>query len=147
MSPEPQTAEGRWRSTRQRLIDEGLTPERAEAGATAPLDADALQGVSDEIRVRIDHLTDMVQRLGAEVDHLRATAGHTDSCHTLAAAGATGTVGPNLDQLTPSQALVEHQVTNGGGGMPVLRWTAERRPDCRARGLRRMLARHQVEQE
>jgi outer membrane protein assembly factor BamB len=40
------------------------------------------------------------------------------SCHTLAAAGSTGTVGPNLDQLKPSDALVVHQVTEGGGGMP-----------------------------
>ncbi|MBS1890816.1 MAG: cytochrome c [Actinobacteria bacterium] len=40
------------------------------------------------------------------------------SCHTLAAAGATGEVGPDLDELEPSQALVEKQVTDGGGGMP-----------------------------
>jgi alcohol dehydrogenase (cytochrome c) len=40
------------------------------------------------------------------------------SCHTLAAAGSTGTVGPNLDQLKPSDAVVVKQVTNGGGGMP-----------------------------
>ena len=40
------------------------------------------------------------------------------SCHTLAAAGSTGTVGPNLDQLKPNDALVTHQVINGGGGMP-----------------------------
>jgi outer membrane protein assembly factor BamB len=40
------------------------------------------------------------------------------TCHTLAAAGSTGTVGPNLDELEPSKALVEKQVTNGGGGMP-----------------------------
>ena len=40
------------------------------------------------------------------------------TCHTLADAGATGSVGPNLDQLKPSDALVIHQVTNGGGGMP-----------------------------
>ena len=39
-------------------------------------------------------------------------------CHTLAAAGSTGTVGPNLDQLKPSDAAVTHQVINGGGGMP-----------------------------
>ena len=39
-------------------------------------------------------------------------------CHTLATAHATGAVGPNLDQLKPSQALVRRQVTNGGGGMP-----------------------------
>jgi outer membrane protein assembly factor BamB len=40
------------------------------------------------------------------------------TCHTLAAAGSTGTVGPNLDQLKPSDAAVVKQVTNGGGGMP-----------------------------
>jgi mono/diheme cytochrome c family protein len=40
------------------------------------------------------------------------------SCHTLAAAGATGTVGPNLDELKPSYSAVVTQVTNGGGGMP-----------------------------
>jgi outer membrane protein assembly factor BamB len=40
------------------------------------------------------------------------------SCHTLAAAGTNGTVGPNLDELKPSDSLVEKQVTNGGGGMP-----------------------------
>jgi cbb3-type cytochrome c oxidase subunit III len=40
------------------------------------------------------------------------------SCHTLAAAGATGTVGPNLDQLKPAMATVVHQVTNGGAIMP-----------------------------
>jgi outer membrane protein assembly factor BamB len=40
------------------------------------------------------------------------------SCHTLAAAAASGTVGPNLDELEPSLPTVEHQVINGGGAMP-----------------------------
>lgn len=40
------------------------------------------------------------------------------SCHTLAAAGSTGTVGPNLDQLMPAMGVVVHQVTVGGGVMP-----------------------------
>jgi cytochrome c6 len=39
-------------------------------------------------------------------------------CHTLADAQATGTVGPNLDQLKPSYDAVVAQVTNGGGAMP-----------------------------
>jgi len=42
-------------------------------------------------------------------------------CHTLAAAGATGTVGPNLDQLKPSTAAVATQVTNGGAVMPAFK--------------------------
>jgi mono/diheme cytochrome c family protein len=39
-------------------------------------------------------------------------------CHTLAAAQATGTTGPNLDQLKPAVSIVAHQVTVGGGLMP-----------------------------
>ncbi|MGH2907416.1 MAG: PQQ-binding-like beta-propeller repeat protein, partial [Solirubrobacterales bacterium] len=39
-------------------------------------------------------------------------------CHTLSAAGTSGTVGPNLDDLKPNEAVVEKQVINGGGGMP-----------------------------
>jgi len=43
------------------------------------------------------------------------------SCHTLKDAGATGTVGPNLDQLKPPFALVQHQVINGGSVMPAFK--------------------------
>jgi cytochrome c2 len=42
-------------------------------------------------------------------------------CHTLAAAGATGTKGPNLDQLKPAMAIVVRQVTNGGATMPAFK--------------------------
>ena len=40
------------------------------------------------------------------------------ACHTLADAGATGTVGPDLDAAKPSAALVRDRVTNGLGVMP-----------------------------
>ena len=46
-----------------------------------------------------------------------ATAG-CNSCHTLADAGATGTVGPNLDESQPSYELAVDRVTNGQGVMP-----------------------------
>jgi cbb3-type cytochrome c oxidase subunit III len=39
-------------------------------------------------------------------------------CHTLAAAGTNGTVGPNLDDAKPSKELVIERVTNGKGVMP-----------------------------
>jgi len=39
-------------------------------------------------------------------------------CHTLADAGTTGAVGPNLDETKPSSVLVLDRVTNGQGGMP-----------------------------
>ena len=47
--------------------------------------------------------------------------GNCAACHTLAAAGATGTVGPDLDQLKPSMATVVRQVTNGGAIMPAFK--------------------------
>jgi mono/diheme cytochrome c family protein len=43
------------------------------------------------------------------------------SCHTLSAAGSSGNVGPNLDDLKPSEEAVEKQVENGGAGMPAFK--------------------------
>jgi mono/diheme cytochrome c family protein len=39
-------------------------------------------------------------------------------CHTLADAGTSGTVGPNLDDAKPSFDKVVERVTNGRGVMP-----------------------------
>jgi mono/diheme cytochrome c family protein len=49
-----------------------------------------------------------------------ASAG-CSGCHTLKAAGSTGNIGPNLDQLKPAYATVVHQVENGGGAMPAFK--------------------------
>ena len=40
------------------------------------------------------------------------------SCHTLADASATGSVGPNLDDAKPSLDRIVDRVTNGRGVMP-----------------------------
>lgn len=40
------------------------------------------------------------------------------SCHTLDAAGSSGSVGPNLDESKPDFELVVDRVTNGKGNMP-----------------------------
>jgi mono/diheme cytochrome c family protein len=40
------------------------------------------------------------------------------SCHALAAAGTSGTVGPSLDEAKPSLELAIDRVTNGKGAMP-----------------------------
>jgi cbb3-type cytochrome c oxidase subunit III len=42
-------------------------------------------------------------------------------CHVLADAGTTGKIGPNLDQLMPSFAIVKHQVEVGGSVMPAFK--------------------------
>lgn len=39
-------------------------------------------------------------------------------CHTLAAAGSKGNVGPNLDQAKPTKERVVTRVTKGQGAMP-----------------------------
>ncbi|MGH3103660.1 MAG: c-type cytochrome [Gaiellaceae bacterium] len=39
-------------------------------------------------------------------------------CHTLADAGSSGQVGPNLDDSKPARELVVERVTNGRGAMP-----------------------------
>ena len=39
-------------------------------------------------------------------------------CHTLEAAGTSGSVGPNLDDAKPDKELVIDRVTNGQGAMP-----------------------------
>lgn len=40
------------------------------------------------------------------------------SCHTFEAAGATGTIGPNLDDSQIALEAAIEQIRNGGGGMP-----------------------------
>ena len=45
-------------------------------------------------------------------------AGACGSCHTLADAGTSGTLGPNLDDLKPDQARVEAAIKSGPGAMP-----------------------------
>jgi mono/diheme cytochrome c family protein len=44
-------------------------------------------------------------------------------CHTLADANATGTVGPNLDQVKPDYRLATARVTLGKGQMPTFNGT------------------------
>jgi cbb3-type cytochrome c oxidase subunit III len=43
------------------------------------------------------------------------------SCHVLADAGTSGTIGPNLDQTKPGLQRAVTQITNGGGGMPAFK--------------------------
>ncbi len=45
-------------------------------------------------------------------------SGGCGGCHTLEAAGASGSIGPNLDDSKPDVALVVDRVTNGRGAMP-----------------------------
>jgi mono/diheme cytochrome c family protein len=54
---------------------------------------------------------------GADGAAIFASAG-CSACHTLAAANASGTVGPNLDETRPTKELAVDRITNGRGAMP-----------------------------
>ena len=52
--------------------------------------------------------------LGLDIYNNKAQCG---VCHTLQAAGSTGTIGPNLDQLKPQMSQIIAAVTDGIGVM------------------------------
>lgn len=58
---------------------------------------------------------------GAQAASRQLFTQHCGTCHTLAAAGTSGTSGPDLDQLKPASAIVVKQVTNGGAVMPAFK--------------------------
>lgn len=60
---------------------------------------------------------------GQAADGKSIFTGNCAGCHTLADAGTTGVVGPNLDQTKPPAALVVDRVTNGKGTMPPFKGT------------------------
>lgn len=55
---------------------------------------------------------------GGPADGKSIFTGSCGGCHTLADAGTTGTVGPNLDESAPTKELAVERVTNGKGAMP-----------------------------
>ena len=57
---------------------------------------------------------------GTDGKALFASAG-CGSCHTLKAAGSTGTVGPDLDKSTITEPDEIKQISDGGGGMPAFK--------------------------
>ena len=57
----------------------------------------------------------------ASTDGRTLFTANCQGCHVLAAANATGTTGPNLDEQKPGLAETKRQVANGGGGMPAFK--------------------------
>jgi cbb3-type cytochrome c oxidase subunit III len=106
-------------------IDNPTDPAKAEP--TMP--ADIVKG-QDAVDVAA-YVASVAGQNGAEAespaalgtDGKKIFSAECASCHTLKAASATGTVGPNLDQLKPSLAVVTRQVTNGGAVMPAFKGT------------------------
>ena len=99
-------------------IGEADEPVHAEATPTEPTDTTPTETTPTETT----STETTTEATGAQGDPgagkaVLASAGCT-SCHTLADAGSTGTVGPNLDAASPSADKVVDRVTNGQGVMP-----------------------------
>jgi mono/diheme cytochrome c family protein len=77
----------------------GSRDAREEAAAAAPSDGAAATSAA-----------------GVDESAVLAFTGACGSCHTLAVAGTSGTVGPNLDELMPTVELVLAAIANGGTG-------------------------------
>ncbi|MCC6832869.1 MAG: c-type cytochrome [Thermoleophilia bacterium] len=92
----------------------GLSQNSVAAGTPlVPLDEDG------RVRTATPAASTAAARVAPPARTGRAVfAAECAGCHTLDAAGARGTVGPDLDSLAPSVARVRAQVTAGGGGMP-----------------------------
>jgi mono/diheme cytochrome c family protein len=97
------------------------TSEGAGSPNEERVEEEAEEGVTEEEAGGEEELSEKEARSGegslAEEGKTVFTT-NCGSCHTLKAAGTSGTVGPNLDELEPDLARVEHQVVNGGGPMP-----------------------------
>jgi cytochrome c6 len=97
------------------------TEEGASSGEEEAAEEKSEEGVSGGAEAEEEETSEAEARSG---EGSLAEEGKTvftttcGSCHTLKAAGTSGEVGPNLDELEPDLATVEHQVVNGGGGMP-----------------------------
>jgi mono/diheme cytochrome c family protein len=109
-----------WVTTTQEVEKEAV--ESGGGGETTPTETSPGETTPAETTPAETSPAETTPAAGGEGDaaagkEVFATAGCT-GCHTLADAGATGNVGPNLDEAKPSAELVVMRVTNGQGAMP-----------------------------
>ena len=112
---------------RQVVADQIKYPAQRDEGANMP--ANLVKGSEvDDVAAFVASVAGTKSSLAAASSGgTKSTNGKTiftsecASCHTLAAAGTHGTVGPNLDQLKPAFARVKRQVINGGAIMPAFK--------------------------
>jgi cbb3-type cytochrome c oxidase subunit III len=111
---------------RQVVADQIKFPAQRDEGVNMP--ANLVKGRAvDDVAAYVASVAGTKSSLAAATSGTTSTNGKTiftsecASCHTLAAAGAHGTVGPNLDQLKPPFARVQRQVINGGMIMPAFK--------------------------
>jgi mono/diheme cytochrome c family protein len=107
----------------------GGSSSSSEATTTEETEPETGGGAAEEEAEAEEPAEEEAETGGAEAggESAAVAAGKTvftancGTCHTLKEAGTSGTVGPNLDELEPEMATVEHQVETGGGGMPAFK--------------------------
>jgi mono/diheme cytochrome c family protein len=99
---------------------EATTTEGTETTATETTETTATEETTtDETTTSEETTTEETTATEADLAAGKEIfSGSCASCHTLADAGASGSVGPNLDDSQPPLDLVVDRVTNGRGGMP-----------------------------
>jgi mono/diheme cytochrome c family protein len=97
-----------WVTSTQEVEAEAVGGASGEAIPAEPAPGETTTGATPEAGADADVVA------GKEVF---ASAG-CGGCHTLADAGSSGNVGPNLDEAKPPSDLVVTRVTNGKGVMP-----------------------------
>jgi len=118
-----------WVTTTQEVETEEAAPAESTPGETTPTESTSTEetttegtsteGTSTEGTSTEETTTGEAEGQGdAAAGKEVFTSAGCVGCHTLADAGGTGTVGPNLDEAKPSHDLVVERVTNGKGPMP-----------------------------
>jgi cytochrome c6 len=112
---------------RQVVADQIKFPAQRDEGVNMPADL-VKGGAVDDVAAYVASVAGTPSSLAAaRSGGTSSTNGKTiftsscGSCHTLAAAGTHGAVGPNLDQLKPAFARAQKQVINGGTIMPAFK--------------------------
>ena len=102
--------------------DEPAVAEETTGGETTTTETETTTGsqTTESTETTETETTETTQAAGDAVAGKEVFLGESgcSGCHTLADAGSTGTIGPNLDAVKPSYDKVVSQVTSGGGGMP-----------------------------
>jgi mono/diheme cytochrome c family protein len=102
---------------------EDTAPETVEnGGADTATEADTVTEAEETVTEAEETVTTAGEEEAGEGDPAKGktifAAQGCGSCHTLADAGSSGNVGPNLDDAKPDFDTVVDKVTNGAGVMP-----------------------------
>jgi cytochrome c553 len=105
------------------VAQEETTPTETTPSETRTSETTTTEDTTTETTTTEDTTTETTETTEAQGDPVAGkevflgSAG-CSGCHTLADAGASGSVGPNLDAAKPSYDKVVERATNGQGVMP-----------------------------